>query len=413
MEGRNTRTLGRLLLSLVLAIVLWGWVTTSRDPETDRNFNNIPVAPVNLAGDLVLVTGLPATNVRVTGPRSDVNALVLTDISATIDFGDIIETGSYTMRISVSVPDEIWSTESNPETVNVVIERQAAKSLPVTSQLSGAPGSNQQVGRITPEVSEVTVSGPSSLVSRVNRVELPVDISDRTADFSGVFEPIAVDENGQPISGVTLNPDVIAATVEITARGKRVAVIAQINGDPAPGFEVVDRLINPGTVLVDGPPEVLESMITVSTEVIDISGAEDDVANRVAIGTLPEGVVLLEPRSRLVDVVVQIRQRGQQQPLPSQQVTVVNLGAGLEATVDPTEVLVNVVGNEQELESLSATSLIVQVDARGLGPGVYELTPTVVLPPRMEWTRIEPMTVSVTISIAASPEATPRGSPIP
>src|SRR5688572_22521437 len=235
MEGRNTRTLGRLLLSLVLAIVLWGWVTTSRDPETERGFNNIPVTPVNLAGDLVLVTDIQTTNVQVTGPRSAVNRLVSTDIVATIDFGDIIETGSYTMRISLDVPDDIWSSSSSPETVNVVIERQTAKSLPVTPQLSGAPGSNQQVGRITPEVSEVTVSGPSSLVNRVSVVELRVDITDRTADFSGVFEPAAVDESGQVISGVTINPNAAAATVEITARGKRVAVIAQINGDPAPG----------------------------------------------------------------------------------------------------------------------------------------------------------------------------------
>jgi YbbR domain-containing protein len=413
MEGRNTRTLGRLLLSLVLAIVLWGWVTTSRDPETERSFNNIPVSAVNLSGDLVLVTDIPSTNVRVTGPRSAVNRLVSTDIVATIDFGDIIEAGSYTMRISLDVPDDIWSSESNPETVNLVIERQTAKSMPVTPQLSGAPGSNQQVGRITPEVSEVTVSGPRSLVDRVSAVELRVDITDRTTDFSGVFEPVAVDADGQPIAGVTLNPNSIAATVEITARGKRVAVIAQITGDPAPGFEVVDRLINPGTVLVDGPPEILESMITVSTEVVDISGAEDDVASRVEIAPLSEGVTLLEPRSGLVDVVVQIRQRGQQQPLPSQQVTVLNLAPGLEATVEPTEVLVNVVGNEQEIESLSATSLIVQVDARGLGPGVYELTPTVVLPPRMEWTRIEPMTVTVTITAASTTEATPQSSPVP
>jgi YbbR domain-containing protein len=193
-----------------------------------------------------------------------------------------------------------------------------------------------------------------------------------------------------------------------------VAVIAQINGDPAPGFEVVDRIITPGTVVVDGPPEVLESMITVSTEAIDISGAEDDVATRIGIEPLPEGVILLEPRNRQVEVVVQIRQRGQQQPLPSQSVTVVNLGDGLEAVVEPSEVLVNVVGNEQELEALSATSLIVQVDARGLGPGVYELTPTVVLPPRMEWTRIEPMTVTVTITAAAAtPRASPQASPVP
>jgi YbbR domain-containing protein len=259
----------------------------------------------------------------------------------------------------------------------------------------------------------VTVSGPSSLVNRVARVELRVDISNRTADFTGVFEPVAVDEGGQPITGVTLNPSTMSAFVEITARGKRVAVIAQINGEPAPGFEVVDRVINPDTVLIDGPPDILEGMITVSTEVVEIAGAEDDVAQPVAITTLPEGVTIIDLPLGTVDVLVQIRQRGQQQPLPSQQVTVVNLEQGLEATIEPNEILVTVVGNEQELESLSTANLVVQVDAEGLGPGVHELTPTVVLPPRMEWTRIEPESVTVTIVNAGAATASPQASPPP
>lgn len=413
METRSSSSLARLLLSLVLAVVLWGWVTTSRDPETERNFSNIPIASEGLAGDLVLVTELPSAGIRVTGPQSAVNRLSATELAATIDLSDIIETGPYTVRVNANAPDDIWSTEVTPENLNVVIERQAAKSLPVTPRLSGAPGSSQQVGNITPDASEVTVSGPSSLVGRVVRVELTVDITNRTADFTDTFEPVAVDETGQPITGITLNPGLITASVEITARGKRVAVIAQINGDPAPGYEVVDRLINPDTVLIDGPPDVIDSMITVSTEVVDISGAEDDVARRVTIAELPEGVTLLDPPNGIVDVVVQIRQRGQQQPLPSQQVTVVNLEPGLQATVAPNEVLVTVVGNEQELESLSTASLVVQIDAEGLGPGVHELTPTVVLPPRMEWTRIDPETVEVTITRAgesfASPQASPEG----
>src|SRR5918999_4681804 len=123
--------MGRLLLSLALAVFLWGFVTLSRDPETTRTFNNVPVASANLAGDLVLVSELPTTSVRVTGPRSAVNQLVASDITASIDFGDIIQTGSYTMRITVDEPEEIWSTEANPENVNVVIERQQAKAVPV------------------------------------------------------------------------------------------------------------------------------------------------------------------------------------------------------------------------------------------------------------------------------------------
>jgi YbbR domain-containing protein len=266
---------------------------------------------------------------------------------------------------------------------------------------------------VIPSSSEVTLSGPASLLATVDRVELPVDIANRTTDFASTFTPVPVNAEGQPVANLIVNPSPVSATVEITARGKRVAVIVQLQGEPAPGFEVVDRLVNPSTVLVDGPAEILEGLITVNADVVDVSGAQDDVTQRVGIVGLPEGVTLLEPRQGQVDVVVQIRQRGVQQPLPSQQVSVVNLGPGLSAEISPADVQVTVIGSEQELEQLTPARLRVQVDLAGLGPGSYQLQPTVILPPNMEWTAIEPLTVTVTITEgqagggAATPAATP------
>ena len=54
-----------------------------------------------------------------------------------------------------------------------------------------------------PEVSEVTVSGPKRLVDNVARVVLPVDIGDRTDDFTADFVPVALDAAGQPIPEVS------------------------------------------------------------------------------------------------------------------------------------------------------------------------------------------------------------------
>jgi YbbR domain-containing protein len=159
---------------------------------------------------------------------------------------------------------------------------------------------------------------------------------------------------------------------------------------------------------------VLAKLITVNTDVVNISGATSDISQNVKLVGLPEGVTVLEPASKQVQVIVQIRQRGVQQPLPSQQVSVINVGDGLTATTSPGSVRVTVIGNEQELESLSPDSLIVQVDASGLGPGTYQLAPTVILPQNMEWTDIEPSSIEVTIVRGTgTPEASPRASPVP
>ena len=403
----------RLLLSLALAIGLWGWVTATGDPERTGRFPSIPITVEGLKDGFVIVGEVGSAEVSVTGPRSAIEDLVSTQIKAYVDLDQVNSPGTYPVRVQVPKPDKTWSTTSRPRSINVIVETETTVAFPVEPKPSGSLGANQQVESVNPSTSEVTVSGPDSLVKRVARVELPIDIANRTTDFASVFTPVAVDKDGQTIGGVTLSPATISATVEITARGKRVAVIAQIEGEPASGFEIVDRLVNPNTVLVDGPSNVLDQMITVNTDTVSINGAEGDIAKRVNIVGLPAGVTLLEPQSGMVDVVVQIRQRGVQQPLPEQPVSVINLEPGLSAHVSPDTVILTVIGNEQELQNLTSTTLSVQVDARGLGPGTYQIQPTVLLPPNMEWKSIEPAMVTVTIMPegASTPEVSPVATP--
>lgn len=417
-QSIGSNWVGRLLLSLLLAMALWAWVTTTRDPETTRVFANVSPGVSQLQEGLVIVGEVSPVGVTVTGPRSVINGLLSTEVVAELDLDEIVVPGSYSVRIETPRPDDVWSASANPRAINLIIEQQTTVAFPLIPVQSGSVASNQQVESIRPSASEVAVSGPESLVSRVVRVELPITIENRTTDFAGVFEPVALDETGQEIAGLSINPGSISATVEITARGKRVAVIAQINGDPASGFEVVDRLVNPGTVLVDGPADVLVNLITVNTDVVNISGAQGDVTERVSLAELPAGISLIDPRSGQVDVVVQIRQRGVQQPLPSQQVKVINLAPELSASIEPESVMLTIIGNQQEIEALSTSDLVVQVDVAGLEAGTYRLQPTVILPPNMEWTSLEPTFVSVTLSKlnggnAATPEGSPPASPSP
>ena len=410
----NRQALSRLGVSILLAIGLWSWVTLSRDPETTRSFPNIPVEPRGLDADLTLVGDVPTVAARFTGTRSNTQELDASDATASIDLSNMTEPGSYVVDVNVAEPPDIWSARSEPRRINIQIERRVSIVFPVVPVVENDLGPNQRVGAVKPSASEVVVSGPESSVGQVAAVELPVDIGDRTTNFSTVFTPRAVDAGGLEIGGVTLNPMTISAEVEIAARGRQLAVVTQITGAPASGFEIVDRAINPITVLVDGPPQTIESLITVSTLPVDVSGARSDVIQRVRLVDLPSGVNLLEPSSGFVDVVIQIRPRGVQQSLPEQPVIVLNMDPGLEAEVTPGVVIVNVEASEQQLLDLEAGSLQVVVDTQGLGPGTYSLRPSVVVPATLEWLSVVPESVTVTLR-TASPEASPpreNGTPV-
>jgi YbbR domain-containing protein len=184
-----------------------------------------------------------------------------------------------------------------------------------------------------------------------------------------------------------------------------------LQGEPAPGYEVVDRTINPSTVLVDGPQGSLDDLVAVSTEPIDVSGATSTVSKRVRLVGLPEGVNVIDPADGTVVAVVQIRQRGVTQPLPGQHIEFVNVGPGLTAEANPSEISVTVVASQEVLADLTAHTINVQIDVAGMGPGVYTLTPEVILPPNMQWNSTNPATVTVTIrEVRATPN--PGGSPV-
>ncbi len=393
-------------MSVLIALGLWSWVTLSRDPETTRRFPNVVLEVVDLGSELTVVGDVPAVVARFTGTRSNTGELDVGDARASVDLSNLTEPGNYSVDVQVQEPPDIWSADSVPSRVDVQIERRVSVVFPVIPLMSSDLGLNQQVGTVKPSASEVVVSGPESSVGQVRAVQLPVDIANRTSNFVGVFTPIAVDDGGQQIGGVTLNPIAITAEVAITARGRELAVVTQITGAPASGLEIVDRAINPITALVDGPPETIDALITVSTLPVDVSGANSDVTQRVRLADLPPGVTILEPSSGFVDVVVQIRRRGIQQSLPEQPVIVLNVQPGLVAEVSPGVVVVNVEASERQLLDLTPGSLQVVVDAQGIGPGTYSLRPSVVVPATLEWLSVVPESVTVTLR-AAAPEATP------
>lgn len=410
---RLTRADGvRLVASLILAILLWGLVTNAQDPEMSRTFTSVPIDVGDLPAPLQVVGDVPDISVRVTGPRSVVSDMTTPEVTASLDLDDIDEPGDYTVSIEVRTPRGVWDVDPNPSRLPIRVEESITELFVVETVITGNVESTRQINATVEDASEITVVGPRSSVERVARVIVPVEIESQTRNFTTSIAPQAVDDQDQPIPEVSITPELVTVNVSIETRGKRVAVLTQLDGSPAQGYEVVDRTILPATVLIDGPDELVEPLISVSTEPIDITGVSETLTRRVAIVGLPEGVHVLDSADEAVDVVVQIRQLGVRQPLPAQAITVIGLSDGLTIEVNPDAVEVTVVAPESMLGGLTTSVLTVQVNVTGLGPGTYTLEPVVALPPGVTWVASDPSTVTVVISASvATPEAQVSPSP--
>jgi len=401
----------RLATSLVLALILWGWVTTLEDPKRERTFSDLTIVSDGLADEFVVTTTIPAATVQLDGPRSVVSSLTASSVIPVVDLSDIAAPGTYTVPVDIEAIDDLWHTDVSPSALRITVENRVSKPMPLQTEIVGEVGSNRQVNDIRPAVTQVTVEGSESAVKQVASVVLPVAIENQTRVYVDNFVPEARDASGDIVEDVVISPGTISATIDISQRGKEVAVVPQFAGVPAAGYRVSSQVSSPLTVVVDGPSDALAEVVAVQTQPVNIEGASANVRETVPIADLPPGVQVISPSDGQVVVQISIVQDGVRQELPGQDVVAINVGDGLDAQVEPGQISVTVYGPAPALAELRAGDIFVQVDVAGLGPGTYQIAPTVLLPQGLSWVASTPGVVAVTITSVTAQEQPPNGSP--
>jgi YbbR domain-containing protein len=399
----------RALASLALAFLLWAWVTTQRDPPESRVYADLTLQTPTLADSLQIAGELPKVTIEINAPRSVADSISRAGLRPTIDVSQITGPGNYQAQVQVELPRAARVESMTPPRVDLVVDERSTRTMHLDIQPVPIKDPTRRLGEVEPAVSEVTVSGPKRLVDHVVRVVLPIDIGDRTDDFTVDFVPVALDAAGQPIPEVAILPSRVTTAVEVDQRGRSVPVLVQTVGNPAQGYEVVGTVANPATVLLDGPDDVLSNILSVVTAPVDIEGASETVNVRTALQSLPDGVRVVNPVDASVVAVVQIRQRGVTQLLNDLPITVTDVPQGFTATVEPHSIGVVIFASEESMASLSGGDIAASVSAAGLGAGRYQLKPSVTVPPEVQWLRTEPEIVVVTLtpSFAATPVQQP------
>lgn len=401
----TTSQLARIGLSLAIALVLWGWVTQLQDPVETQRYAEVTIVPPELPGTLQIVTSLPRVTVSITDVSSDLEEISRADLTATLDASRIDGPGTYQLPVIVELEASVREMRISPDTVSVQVEEEISRNFALGVEVQGSGDEARRVEDTNPEVSEVTVTGTASAVERIERVVLSVSAQGHTSDYVEMIEPYAADEEGQRVQEVEIIPAHVRTEVELEARGKTVSIVPKITGAPAEGFVVQQQIAVPETVIVDGPPEVLEDLLFINTEPVDISGATESISRVVSLEGLPEGATLIEPDENRIEVRVSIgASGGTANTIPNMPVEIVNLGEGVEATVDPGTADINVSAASDVLTSLTPEDISLTVDVSGLGPGVYTLEPEVDVPDDVNVLRIEPEQIVVLIS---EPGATP------
>lgn len=411
-ERVTNSQMARFGLSLVIALFLWGWVTLLQDPVQTQRYAEVAMSAPDLPGALQIVTSLPRATVTVTDVSSRLDQLTRADITVSLDTSKVNGPGSYQLDVIAETDEHVRELKVSPDTVSVEIEEEISRNLPLTVENQQLADDSRRVIDVNPEVSEVTVTGTRSAVDRIEKVVLPVRVENQTGDFVDMIEPYAVDKDNQRIQEVTIVPAHIRTEVVLEKRGKTVSVVPQVTGTPADGYVVQQTVAVPATVIVDGPADLLDNLLFISTAPVDITGAREAVSQTVPLVGLPRGVTLVDPPKNEVEVRVAIGTSGGTANLiPDMPIEVRNLRDGLTARLDPQSLDISVSAPTERLSELTAEDISVTVDVSGLGPGVYTLTPEITVPDDVTVTTVDPQRVVVLISETGATPAPSTADP--
>ena len=241
----------------------------------------------------------------------------------------------------------------------------------------------------------VYLEGPRETLDALRAGPLAV-----TADLSAV-EPgvrvisLKVDANRLPanVRVKEIEPPTVTVTVERVVQ-REVRVTPRWEGDPPPGYQVLDWQISPPTVKITGPESQMKELTLVSTETVSLTDRVGTFSEQVAIDIGSPNLSISEDSGRKVMLTVNVGEVRKERVIEG--VPVAIFGAPGRLRVEPRLVSVTVFGPRSDVDNMTGSDVSVGVEYL---PGSKTFTPRVTLSPAYAESvtvrSVEPKTVRV------------------
>lgn len=395
------------ILSLLIAILIWVVVKNVQDPMLVKVITRIPVTIVNesyLASNLevpLLIEGQDTVNVKVTGRESVVKELTREDFTAIADMTQIIsmETTPRMVPVKVSCEGLLDSDISvTPGNIQVDIEEQTSvEKIIAVNTGDTIPDKNYEVGVLKANPEKVTISGPESIVNKIDRVVAMVDVTGRKETRIELDSELKIyDKNQDELSEKQLSyldlkeikNNKIKVTAEFWKAQNKISVKADISGSPKYGYQVSEIKLVPDTISIAGTDEALQKLaeagntLEIPGSMIDVSGKSSDFEVNIDLTELlPENTKLARDLNSSVIVTVKILPYNSQDfELSATQIQTENIPEDMDLVFGQEKITVRLKGKDEDLKNLKPETVQMKINLKDYKEGEYTVPVTVTLP---------------------------------
>ena len=272
-------------LSILMSIVLWGYVMWDLNPDKTQTINNIPITFVGTdvleSRQLIIVGGESETfNLRVSAKMDVLSRLSSSNITMEVNVARITEPGKHRLMVSHTFPPNVQSgsvdilTDSEAFYVTVTVARRESKEVPVKAEFAGSVAEGHQLGDITVTPSTISISGQQELVNQVAYAKVLLTQDDMDTTYTGDLPFVYIGADGEELTGldVTSNVSTVHVNYPVVVFKKVPLAVNIIPGGGATAEDVV---------VTFGAKELTDMTI-------DVSGDEDDMKGleRLVVGEI-------------------------------------------------------------------------------------------------------------------------------
>ena len=371
-----------MFLALLFGLATWIVVTVYIDPQGNVTRADVPInysysasTYINQGLDIVEKPDISGVTVRVEGNMTTIGSITASDIMVYPSYASVNGPGKVTLRLQAKITNtsdfsgNIKCTVESPTNIDVVFDEVSEKTVPVTVDTSGiAVAENYMLNRTAAVPAEVTLRGPTSELDRIAAVVAPVDDDTPLADTTTLPANLEMrDENGAVVTPLYTTMDNDSANVTLTIYQVRELPLAvNFIGTPK-GFDVnsLKYSLSQQTLRVAGSARTISALDSLAVTDFDLAQEFEIGRDYQRLIELPAGVVSL-------DGVSNVTLSFDTDHLTSTKLNVSNIRAINVPSNYELEILSSLVsgvelyGPADEIQDLSADSVLAQIDCQSL-----------------------------------------------
>ena len=379
-----------LILALFCGFVAWTVVAVYVDPQGSVTVQDVPINYANGASaytsqglDIVEKPSIETVDVRVDGNSTIIGNITNSDIMVYPSYAGVSGAGRVTLRLQARLvnttdfPGDIECTVESPRTIEVVFDEVSEKTLAITvdaSAVSVAEG--YMLNRSAAVPAEITLRGPTSELDQIASVVARVSSDAELSDTTTVPATLELrDENGEVYTPQYTTMDSETANVTLTVyQVRELPLVVDFIGTPT-NFDTgsLRYTLSQDTLRVAGPARTISALEELTVTNFDLSQEFELGRDYQRLVELPSGIVSLDGVTS-VTLSFDTSDMGST-TLNISNISAINVPSNYEVEILSSMVSgVTLYGPAEEVEALSADSVVAQIDCQSVNLTVGQQT---------------------------------------